>query len=68
MVRVKRGKTAHKRIKKVLEHNKGFRWGRKSKYKSAKELKRETSENYGRFKLVPPAENLVCLIINSFTN
>ncbi|GAI47768.1 unnamed protein product, partial [marine sediment metagenome] len=34
MVRVKRGKTAHKRRKKVLKYTKGFRWGRKSKYKS----------------------------------
>jgi len=37
MVRVKRGVTAHKRRKKVLKHTKGFRWGRKSKYKAAKE-------------------------------
>lgn len=37
MVRVKRGKAAHKRRKKVLKHTKGFRWGRKSKYKAAKE-------------------------------
>ena len=37
MVRVKRGTTAHKRRKNVLEHTKGFRWGRKSKYKAAKE-------------------------------
>ena len=37
MVRVKRGKTAHKRRKKVLKKTKGFRWGRKSKYKAAKE-------------------------------
>ncbi len=37
MVRVKRGKTAHKRRKNVLKHTKGFRWGRKSKYKLAKE-------------------------------
>lgn len=37
MVRVKRGKTAHKRRKKVLKQTKGFRWGRKSKYKAAKE-------------------------------
>ena len=28
---------AHKRRKKVLKHTKGFRWGRKSKYKAAKE-------------------------------
>jgi len=37
MVRVKRGTTAHKRRKNVLQHTKGFRWGRKSKYKAAKE-------------------------------
>jgi len=37
MARVKRGKTAHKRRKKVLKHTKGFRWERKSKYKAAKE-------------------------------
>jgi large subunit ribosomal protein L20 len=37
MVRVKRGTTAHKRRKNVLKHTKGFRWGRKSKYKLAKE-------------------------------
>lgn len=37
MVRVKRGKTAHKRRKKLLKQTKGFRWGRKSKYKAAKE-------------------------------
>ena len=37
MVRVKRGKTAHKRRKNLLKHAKGFRWGRKSKYKAAKE-------------------------------
>jgi len=40
MVRVKRGKTAHKRRKRFLNHTKGFRWGRKSKYKSAKEALR----------------------------
>jgi large subunit ribosomal protein L20 len=37
MVRVKRGTIAHKRRKNVLKHTKGFRWGRKSKYKAAKE-------------------------------
>ena len=37
MTRVKRGTTAHKRRKNVLKHTKGFRWGRKSKYKAAKE-------------------------------
>ncbi len=37
MTRVKRGTIAHKRRKNVLKHTKGFRWGRKSKYKAAKE-------------------------------
>lgn len=37
MVRVKRGKIAHKRRKHLLKHAKGFRWGRKSKYRLAKE-------------------------------
>jgi len=37
MVRVKRGKSAHKRRKNVLKNTKGFRWGRKSKYKAAKD-------------------------------
>ena len=36
-MRVKRGKSAHKRRKKVLKYTKGFKWGRKSKYKAAKE-------------------------------
>jgi large subunit ribosomal protein L20 len=37
MVRVKRGKLAHKRRKHLLKYAKGFRWGRKSKYRAAKE-------------------------------
>ena len=37
MSRVKRGKTAHKRRKKVIKQAKGYKWGRKSKYKAAKE-------------------------------
>lgn len=37
MARVKRGKTARKRRKNILQHTKGFRWGRKSKYRLAKE-------------------------------
>jgi len=36
MVRVKRGKIAHKRRKRLLKYTKGFRWGRKSKYRLAK--------------------------------
>jgi len=37
MVRVKKGKAAHKRRKHLLKYAKGFRWGRKSKYRLAKE-------------------------------
>jgi len=37
MVRVKRGTISHKRKKKVLQYTKGFRYGRKSKYRLAKE-------------------------------
>lgn len=37
MARVKRGPAAHKRRKSLLSHAKGFRWGRKSKYRLAKE-------------------------------
>jgi large subunit ribosomal protein L20 len=36
MTRVKRGKIAHKRRKNILKHAKGFRWGRKKKYRLAK--------------------------------
>ena len=37
MTRVKRGKIAHKRRKRLLKYAKGFRWGRKTKYRQAKE-------------------------------
>ena len=37
MSRVKRGTTANKRRKSVLKSAKGFRWGRKSKERAAKE-------------------------------
>lgn len=37
MARVKRGKIALKRREKVLKYVKGFRWGRKSKERAAKE-------------------------------
>jgi len=37
MARVKRGKIAHKRRKHLLKYTKGFRWGRKSKYRLAKD-------------------------------
>jgi large subunit ribosomal protein L20 len=37
MVRVKKGKSAHKHKKHLLKHAKGFRWGRKSKFRAAKD-------------------------------
>ena len=37
MTRVKRGTIASKRRKNILKHAKGFMWGRKSKYKLAKD-------------------------------
>ena len=40
MTRVKRGKTANKRRKHLLKHVKGFQFGRKSKYKLAKDALR----------------------------
>ncbi len=37
MPRVKRGTIANKKRKKILKYTKGFRWGRKSKERAAKE-------------------------------
>ena len=37
MTRVKRGVISHKRREKTLKYAKGFRWGRKSKERSARE-------------------------------
>ena len=37
MTRVKRGTTALKRRRKTLKYTKGFRWGRKSKERAAKD-------------------------------
>ena len=37
MTRVKRGVTAHKKRERLLRHTKGFRWGRKSKERAARE-------------------------------
>lgn len=37
MTRVKRGKIAHKKREKLLKYVKGFKWGRKSKERLAKE-------------------------------
>lgn len=58
MARVKRGKSAHKRRKKVIKQAKGFKWGRKSKYKSAKDALyhaweysyRDRKKNKGNFR------------------
>lgn len=44
MARVKRGKISHKRRKRVLKYAKGFRWGRKSKYRLAKDAIRHAWE------------------------
>jgi len=37
MTRVKRGVSAHKKREKLLKYTKGFRWGRKTKERAAKE-------------------------------
>ncbi|TSD04110.1 MAG: large subunit ribosomal protein L20 [Parcubacteria group bacterium Greene0714_36] len=37
MTRVKRGVIAHKRREKILKYAKGFKWGRKSKERAARE-------------------------------
>jgi large subunit ribosomal protein L20 len=37
MARVKRGTTANKRRKNLLKYTKGYKWGRKSKYRQARE-------------------------------
>ena len=37
MTRVKRGTASVQKRKKLLKHTKGFMWGRKSKFKQAKE-------------------------------
>ncbi len=37
MTRVKRGVQKRKRKKKIIKQAKGFKWGRKSKYRAAKE-------------------------------
>jgi len=37
MTRVKTGMTTSKKRKNVLQHTKGFRWGRKSKFRQAKD-------------------------------
>ena len=37
MTRIKRGATANKKRKSILKYTKGFKWGRKSKERAAKE-------------------------------
>jgi len=44
MARVKRGTISHKRRKNILAQAKGFRWGRKSKYRLAKDALRHAWE------------------------
>ena len=44
MSRIKRGTTAHKRRKNVLKDAKGFRWGRSTKYRLAKDALRHAWE------------------------
>jgi large subunit ribosomal protein L20 len=50
MVRVKKGKAAHKKRRHLLEYAKGFSWGRKTKYAQAKDAVRHAWKNayYGR--------------------
>jgi len=36
-VRIKRGKITHRKRERLLKYTKGFHWGRKSKYRLAKE-------------------------------
>lgn len=52
MSRVKRGTIANKKRKKILKYTKGFKWGRKSKERAAKEalLHAWTHEFMGRKK------------------
>lgn len=40
MTRIKRGVMAHKRRQNIIKQAKGFKWGRKSKYKLAKDALR----------------------------
>ena len=44
MVRVKKGKAARKHRKHLLKYAKGFRWGRKSKFRLAKDALRHAWE------------------------
>jgi len=44
MVRIKKGVTAHKHRRHLLKQAKGFRWGRKSKFRAAKDALRHAWE------------------------
>ncbi|MCX6721493.1 MAG: 50S ribosomal protein L20 [Candidatus Staskawiczbacteria bacterium] len=44
MVRIKRGTSANKRRKNVLKTTKGYKWGRKSKYRLAKDAMKHASK------------------------
>lgn len=45
MTRVKRGVQKRKRKKKIIKQAKGYKWGRKSKYRAAKEALMHAWEN-----------------------
>ncbi len=44
MVRIKKGVTAKKHRRHLLKHAKGFRWGRKNKFRAAKDALRHAWE------------------------
>ncbi|KKS89355.1 MAG: 50S ribosomal protein L20 [Parcubacteria group bacterium GW2011_GWF2_43_11] len=44
MVRIKKGVTAHKHRRHLLKQAKGFRWGRKNKFRAAKDALRHAWE------------------------
>ena len=57
MVRVKRGVIAHKRREKLLKYAKGFRWGRKSKERFAREALLHAWSNAFRGRKLKKREN-----------
>jgi large subunit ribosomal protein L20 len=56
MTRVKRGTIAHKRREKLLKETKGFRYGRKSKYRLAKEASLHARTNAFRDRKIKKRE------------
>lgn len=57
MARVKRGVSAKKRKKNVLARAKGFRWGRKAKYRLAKDALRHAGEHSFRHRKMKKRTN-----------